>query len=128
MPSAVMAMVRAKVSSVFTTWVTLPGSTCSEFTSTSARKPKANQGMAMRPLPCPWPGWRARLIHKPTTSNTGTSSITRVILTMVAMCVASGLTLLAAPTTWATSWIVPPRNSPAPRVSRCSQPALIASG
>ncbi|MNV88594.1 hypothetical protein D3C71_1828130 [compost metagenome] len=96
-------MVRAKVSRLLTVCVTLPGNTCSEFTSTSARKPKANHGMAMRPLPCAWPGWRARLIQRPTTSSTGTSSITRVILTMVAICVASGLTLLAAPTTWATS-------------------------
>ncbi|MNT90641.1 hypothetical protein D3C72_2315820 [compost metagenome] len=103
MPSAVMAMVRAKVSRLLTAWITLPGNTCSEFTNTSARKPKANQGMAMRPLPCAWPGSRVRLIQTPTTSSTGTNSITRVILTMVAMCVASGLTLLAAPTTWATS-------------------------
>ena len=44
-----------------------------------------------------------RLSHMPSESSTGTSSITRVILTIVAICVASGLTLLAAPTTCATS-------------------------
>ncbi len=56
-------------------------------------------GLWAAPLPCAWPALRERLIHRPTTSSTGTSSMTRVILTMVATCVASGLTLLAAPTT-----------------------------
>ena len=46
MPNAVIAMVSAKVSSVFSVWVAVSGKTCNEFTITSARKPSANQGMA----------------------------------------------------------------------------------
>ncbi|MNI97782.1 hypothetical protein D3C73_1564940 [compost metagenome] len=55
------------------------------------------------------PAWLAALRrYMPSTSSTGTSSATRVILTMVATSVVAGSILLAAPTTWATSWMVPP--------------------
>ena len=46
-------------------------------------------------------------------STTGTSMATRNILARVAAFAMSGERMLPAPTTWATSWMEPPRKSPA---------------
>lgn len=51
MPSAVMTMVSAKVSSVFSILFAVSGNACSKLTTTIARKPSANHGTAILPLP-----------------------------------------------------------------------------
>ncbi len=56
-------------------------------------------------------------------STTGASVVTRMSLTSVAVSPASGDTEKPAPTTCATSWIVPPKKIP---VARASSPSVWA--
>ncbi|MNT82496.1 hypothetical protein D3C72_2222320 [compost metagenome] len=51
-------------------------------------------------------------------TTTGISMATRNILARVAASPTSGEMIKPAPTTWATSWMEPPRNNPASAVVR----------
>ena len=56
---------------------------------------------------------------------TGASMVTRMSFTTVAVSPAVSDTENPAPTTWATSWIVPPKNTPVAASLRSSRSAAI---
>ena len=125
-PRAVIAMVRRKVSNVFMPLTTGAGKRSRELKPITTRKRIANHGMAirLRLLVCASgsssKGLRAA--YQPTTSRTGTSIITRIILTMMAMSEISLPMALPAPTTCATSCTVEPVMIPISRNARSRIP------
>src|SRR5690606_25192661 len=105
-PSAAMAVASNSVSNVSSAALHGPGSWMTELRATTARTPNANHGITMARSP------PSRASCQPSTSNTGTSSNTRVSLTMTAASAVSGLTALPTATTCATSCTVAPAYSP----------------
>ncbi|CFN76534.1 Uncharacterised protein [Bordetella pertussis] len=104
-----MAMVRTNTSSLRMAVTRSDGRMSRELTMARTRKPIANHGTGSLAWDLPSaPAAALARSQKPSTSRTGTSKATRVILTMVATSVVAGSMLLAAPTTWATSCTVPP--------------------
>lgn len=107
-PNAAMAMVRRKVSSWLIQSTMLTGSKPRELNPITTRKRMANHGMLIL-------GLLVSVFYKQSllatslatvhaiTSNTGTSIITLIIFTMMALLLTSAPMALAAPTTWATS-------------------------
>ena len=107
-PNAAMAMVRRKVSSWLIQSTMLSGSKPRELNPITTRKRMANHGMLILGLLVSVFSkqslWATSLatVHA-ITSNTGTSIITLIIFTMMALLLTSAPMALAAPTTWATS-------------------------
>ena len=107
-PNAAMAMVRRKVSSWLIQSTMLTGSKPRELNPITTRKRMANHGMLILGLLVSVFSkqslWATSLatVHA-ITSNTGTSIITLIIFTMMALLLTSAPMALAAPTTWATS-------------------------
>ena len=107
-PNAAMAMVRRKVSSWLIQSTMLSGSKPRELNPITTRKRMANHGMLILGLLVSVFSRLSLLatslatVHA-ITSNTGTSIITLIIFTMMALLLTSAPMALAAPTTWATS-------------------------
>ena len=98
-PRAVIAMVRRKVSSVLINSTALAGKRLRELNPITTRKRIANQGMVILPFsPSSLPA-TSFATKKAMTSNTGTSIITRIIFTMMALSDTSAPIALPAPTT-----------------------------
>src|SRR5574344_2090718 len=128
-PNAAMAMVRRKVSSWLIQFTMLSGSNPRELNPITTRKRMANHGMLILGLLVSVFSRQSLLatslatVHA-ITSNTGTSIITLIIFTMMALLLTSAPMALAAPTTWATSWTVEPVKSPIISGDRSKMPAL----
>ena len=107
-PNAAIAMVRRKVSSWLIQSTMLSGSNPRELNPITTRKRMANHGMLILGLLVSVFSRQSLLatslatVHA-ITSNTGTSIITLIIFTMMALLLTSAPMALAAPTTWATS-------------------------
>lgn len=105
-PNAAMAMVRRKVSSWLIQSTMLSGSKPRELNPITTRKRMANHGMLILGLLVSVFSRLSLLatslatVHA-ITSNTGTSIITLIIFTMMALLLTSAPMALAAPTTWA---------------------------
>lgn len=93
--------------------------------ATSTAKATANPGSSGGRGPAPADAPSCRRASSTAATITGSSIATRISLTKVAASPVSRDRLQPAPTTWATSWIVAPRNTPALRGSSASDCAII---
>ena len=109
MPSAAMAAMIRNDEISPTATLTTGGTTPTEFSAASNRKPNRNTGGAGRASPTDSPPLAT---HQAMPAIAGRSVATRSSLVMMASVRICGPMVWPAPATCATSWMAPPRNTP----------------